>query len=71
MTSKDNWLGAVETVLEHAKPYAPGTNDVIVDMSLQQYVKDGQVQPKSYLTRFMIERKYIELYLEETFRVFE
>lgn len=71
MTSTDNWLGAVETVLEYAKPYTPGTNDVIVDMSLQQYVKDGQVQPKSYLTRFMIERKYIELYLEETFRVFE
>ncbi len=71
MTSTEDWLGAVETVLEHAKPYTPGTDNVVVYMSLQQYVEFGEQMPKDYLTHFMVEREYIEPYLEESYRIFE
>lgn len=71
MTSTEDWLGAVETVLEHAKPYTPGTDDVVVYMSLQQYVAFGEQMPKDSLTHFMVEWQYIEPYLEESFRIYE
>ncbi len=71
MTSTENWLGAVETVLKYAKPYTPGTDDVVVCMSLYRYVEEGEPMPKDYLTHFSIEREYIEPYLEESFRIYE
>ncbi len=59
-----DWVTAMQEVLQYAKPYASGTDDVVVQMVLNQYNDNDY---REIEVTFMVERQYIEPYLSSDY----
>lgn len=68
-SNNQDWMFAVQDVLQHAKPYTPGTEDVVVEMWINEYTTFSSSSPESVY--FTVEYRFIEPYLQNSYRVFE
>lgn len=66
----ENWLTEVENVVEHAKPYTPGTEDVVVYMNLNEYANDYEYN-QVCSTYFTVDREIVAPYLQESGKVYD